>query len=201
MIVRVLLLLAIGVTGIGSGNLSAQTGQIQAETVVHPRDIPPHLYTEPVTRNDVSWEWRAFTRLHSSTRAEEKFPGGDLGVTSRYGLTESEAGATLQAVREVMAELDHLWPKPGSICSAEISSSQEYVDWWARFDAQIRAQRAAMVDALASRLETFVWEAIIQREFLDWLAIEGEIGIRINRQMQVEVADYRVWMRGMCGQH
>jgi len=199
MIVRALLLLAIGAAGI-STNLAAQIRQVQAEAVVNPRDIPPHLYREPMTRNDVTPDWRAFTRLHSAALSEEMFPGRDLGLASRYGLTGSEAGAALQAVREVMAEMDHSWPKPRSICSAEISSSQEYVGWWARFDAQVRAHRVAMVEALVSRLETPVWEAIIQREFLEWLAIEEEIGNKINRQKQVEAADYRVWIRGMCGE-
>jgi hypothetical protein len=100
----------------------------------------------------------------------------------------------VRSVRDAMVDLEpKVW-----ICRADISSAQEYVDWWTHFDAEMRAHRRVVIDALVSAVGAAVWESIMEREYVRWLAIK-DFGKKINRQRQVEVAD-RVWLRGMCGE-
>jgi hypothetical protein len=105
----------------------------------------------------------------------------------------------LKIVRSVTAETAASQPKVAPICRAGISSAQDYVDWWTRFDAEVREHRRATVDALAAAIDPTVWEVVMEPEYRRWLARQ-DFGMKINRQAQVEVADYRIWMRGMCGE-
>lgn len=153
-----------------------------------------------MTRADVTPEGMAFRNLVSLGLAENEHPG--LGValtTERFGITEPEAASLLQAALEVRAEMDDSGPKRKAICRAVISSAEDYVEWWVEFEEQIEAHRSAMVDALVSRLAPGVWEPVIQWHFLHWMGLgETVIGDQINYQKQVEVADYRVYLRQLC---
>lgn len=190
----------IGAGLIASAALFAQTSEVGGERIAHPRDIPPKSYAEPMTREDVPPEWQAFLRLSGFVRAEDDVPGVGLGLAMQYGLTKSEAAALLQAVRNVTAEMTGSGPNAKSICSAAISSSEDYVGWWSRFDEATRAHRSAMIDALIAALDTATWALVIEQEFLRWMGLGDQvIGNQPNRQKQVDAADYSVWMRGMCG--
>ena len=183
-----------------SQGASQNKPEVHDEPVTHFLDIPPRLYRVPVTRADTTPEWLAFSRLVGFSRFEDDRPGLGVNITTeRYGLTGSQATELLQAAREVRAEMNDSGPKPRSICNAGISSAQDYLDWWSEFEEKIKAHRRAMVDALVSKVDASLWEPVIQSHFLQWLG-PGEVisGEKISYQKQVELADYRVWMRQIC---
>jgi len=93
-----------------------------------------------------------------------------------------------------MASLE---PTARSICDADISSSQDYLDWWAKFDEELRAHRREVIDVLVSAVGAAIWDPVLRRDYLQWISPEPR-GWKIHRQKQVDLADYRVWMRGMC---
>ena len=52
---------------------------------------------------------------------------------------------------------------------------------------------------LVSMVEPHVWEPVIEWHFLHWMELgDAVIGDQINYQKQVDVADYRVYMRQLC---
>ena len=183
-----------------SQGASQNQPEVHAEPATHFLDIPPRLYRVPMTRADTTPEWLAFSKLVGFSLFEDDRPGLGVNITTeRYGLTESQAAELLQAVREVRAEMNDSGPKPRSICNAGISSGPDYLEWWAQFEKEIKAHRQAMVDALVSRVDQSIWEPVIQFHFMQWLG-PGDVisGEKMSYQKQIELADYRVWMRQIC---
>jgi hypothetical protein len=135
-----------------------------------------------------------------NVHAEDKRPGlGFALISQNYELSVHESLTLLKVVRSVQADAVASEPKVAAICRAGISSAEDYVDWWTRFDAEMRAHRHTLVEALVSAIGAPAWEAVMEREYARWLA-RDEFGLKTNHQTQVEVADYRIWMRGMCGE-
>jgi hypothetical protein len=198
MSLRVVLVAVFGIAVILSTPLLAGSAPRYQEPT-RPCDIPRELYVERVDRAETSPEWNAYLALAMLGRAEDIRPGAGFALVSQtYEVSVHESLTLLKAVRSVQAEAVASGPKVGAICRAGISSAQDYVDWWTRFDAEMRAHRHALVDALISAVGASAWEAVMEREYGRWLASD-EFGMKINRQAQVEVGDYRIWMR-MCGE-
>jgi hypothetical protein len=197
---RVSIVLAATAAAIAGSVAWSQTSSAHTEPTIRFLDIPARLYTEPATRSDVTPEWMAFRNLVSWGLAEEEHPGLGVGLAAeRFGITEPEAASLLHAALEVRAEMNDSGPMKEKICGAAISSAEDYVEWWAEFEEEIEAHRSAMVDALVSMLAPGVWQPVIEWHFLHWMELgETVIGGQINHQKQVEVADYRVYMRQLC---
>ena len=180
-----------------SAALPAETAPRYREPT-RPRCIPQVLYVEPVPRSETSAEWRAYLSLLQHVGLEDHQPGFGFAAISRdYELAISESLGLLKALRRVQSEMAVSEPKAGSICDAGISSAEDFVDWWAQFDAEMRAHRDATVDALVAAVGPTVWEVVMEREYPRWLASE-DFGQKVNRRKQVELRDYRIWMSSMC---
>jgi hypothetical protein len=197
---RMFIVAAVG-TSVISANVLAQKSQGDGGAITHPRDVPREvweLFTEPLTRSDRSPQWQAFMRLHGHLHAEDEVPGLGIDLTIQHGLSKDGAHTLLEALRDVVTEFDITEPHARAICKATISSSEEYVRWWAHFDEEVKAHRQRMVDALVSKVDASLWDPVFEEEYVLWLT-QGVQGKKINRQKQVETTDYRIWIRGMCG--
>jgi hypothetical protein len=131
-------------------------------------------------------------------RTEDRKPGLGVALAAQeHGLGVPEATALVQVLRDVGEQAEKLAPRV-AICTAGVSSDQDYVDWWTRYEDEVRSYRRATIDALVRAIDSSIWEASLERMYLPWLRGDG-LGDRINFQKQVDVADYTIWMRGWCG--
>jgi hypothetical protein len=180
-----------------TSTLLAQSVPADKTAVIHPRDVTPALYREPMTQTDISLEWYAYTRLHTFVHAEDREPGLGVALAAQgYGLQTAQATALVQVLRDVKQQTDRLSP-PVTVCSAGIASARDYVSWWAGYDEAVRSYRRSTIEILAQQIDPQIWQASLERAYLPWLRGDG-LGDRINFQKQVDVADYTIWMRGWC---
>jgi hypothetical protein len=198
MAVRIRFAIEISIGLIATSTSFAQTPLTDKTAVIHPRDIAAALYREPMTQSDISLEWYTYMSLAALVHAEDSKPGLGVALAAEdHGLGIPEATGLVQVLRDVGERTERLALRV-SICRAAISSGQDYVGWWARYEDEVRSHRRATIDALVREIDSSIWEASLEPKYLPWLRGDG-LGDRINFQKQVDVADYTIWMRGWCG--
>ena len=101
MAVRIRLAVEISIGLIATSTSLAQSPLTDKTAVIHPRDIPPALYREPMTQSDMSLEWYTYMSLRGLVHAEDRRPGLGVGLTAQeQGIGITQATALVNAMSD-----------------------------------------------------------------------------------------------------